>query len=93
MQRRDRLARAGAAVDADRAALAAARADIERTIDRRAAAELERARLASQLCHLLGQLRAITQQAVAATPPETEAGMLASATAELEAFLAAAPPA
>jgi hypothetical protein len=93
MQRRDRLARAATVANADAATLALARADVERTIDRRAAAEQERARLASQLCHLLGQLRDVNRRAVAATAPDAEAQTLAAATAELEAFLAAPPPA
>ncbi len=88
MQRRDRLARAALGPGADQEALATARADVERTIDRRAAADQERARLASRLCHLLGQLRDVSRRAALTAPADDEARALAAATAELEAYLA-----
>jgi hypothetical protein len=95
MQRRDRLARAAAAPNADRAGLAAALSDVERTIDRRSAAESDRARLAARLCRLLGELRALCRTArTASEARDAEAArQLAAATAELDAFLSTVPPA
>jgi hypothetical protein len=94
MQALGRLERAAVAPGADREAIRAARADADRTLERRHAAEEQRARLAAQLCQLLGRLRVVCQRArTLATPDEQETRALEAAAAELDVFLAAGPDA
>ena len=85
-----RLERAAAAPGADRPALAAAGRDLEATLQRREATELERARFSAKLCELLGWLRNAYQRAQQLeTEDDRGASDLESASAELDAFLAA----
>jgi serine/threonine protein kinase len=90
MQTMARLERAAAGPGADRATLAATRRDLETALERRHATEQERARLSARLCHLLGELRLVYRRAVSMkTPAEQEARALETASAELDALLAA----
>ena len=93
MQTLARLERSASAPGTDREALAAARRDLEASLERRHATEHERARLSAKLCQMLGRLRDVYRRAGPSleTLEEQETRAVEAASAELDAFLSAAP--
>ena len=90
MQALGRIERAATGPGADKDAIASARADATHTLERRHAAEEQRARLAAQLCSLLGRLRLVCRRArKVEMSDDQDARALEAASAELDAFLAA----